>query len=92
MSTLGSYLEAGDILLGVHATNKQQLFEVIGKHLQTAHGVPAESVALSLQRRELAASTALGYGCGHPARAGKGTGAHSSRLRSPGSAAGFRRA
>lgn len=66
MSTLGSYLEAGDILLGVHATNKQQLFEVIGKHLQTAHGVPAETVALSLQRRELAASTALGYGVAIP--------------------------
>jgi len=66
MSALSCHLEARDILLGVQATSKQELFEVIGKHMETAHGVPAGSVASSLQRRELAGSTALGHGVAIP--------------------------
>ena len=66
MSTLSQYLEARDILLDVPATSKLKLFEVIGKHMETVHGVPADSVASSLQRRELAGSTALGHGVAIP--------------------------
>lgn len=66
MSALSSHLEAGDILLEVQATDKRQLFEVIGRHMEAAHGVPADSVASSLQRRELAGSTALGQGVAIP--------------------------
>ncbi|WP_406625630.1 PTS sugar transporter subunit IIA [Acidovorax sp. SDU_ACID1] len=66
MSVLSQYLAVRDILLDVHATSKLQLFEMIGKHMETAHGVPADSVASSLQRRELAGSTALGHGVAIP--------------------------
>lgn len=66
MSALSQYLETRDILLNVQVTSKLQLFEIIGKHMMTAHGVPADSVASSLQRRELAGSTALGNGVAIP--------------------------
>ncbi|GAD22081.1 PTS sugar transporter subunit IIA [Acidovorax sp. MR-S7] len=66
MGALSGYLEARDILLGVQATGKRELFEMIGKHMEVAHDVPADSVASSLQRRELAGSTALGRGVAIP--------------------------
>lgn len=63
---VSTYLEVDDILLGIQAKSKQQLFEAIGKHMQHTHGVPADSVASSLQRREAAGSTALGFGVAIP--------------------------
>lgn len=66
MNTIGSDLEVDDILLAVKPANKRQLFEVIGRHMQDVHGVPAESVAATLERREMAASTALGHGVAIP--------------------------
>ena len=66
MSTLSKHLDEIDILLGLQAASKREVFQAIGQHMQTAHGVSAESVAWSLLRRELAGSTALGCGVAIP--------------------------
>jgi nitrogen PTS system EIIA component len=66
MNGLSTYLEVGDILLGVRSADKSQLFEAIGRHVQAAHGVPAQSVVSALRRREMAGSTALGHGVAVP--------------------------
>lgn len=66
MSPLNAYLATEDILLHMEAGNKKVLFEAIGRHMEKVHGIPGESVAAALQRRELAASTALGCGVAIP--------------------------
>lgn len=66
MSTLFRFLEEQDILLDVHAQDKQHLFETIGAHLHRVHGVAAESVARALERRESVGTTALGHGVAIP--------------------------
>lgn len=45
MSTLSKHLDEIDILLGLQAASKREVFQAIGQHMQTAHGVSAESVA-----------------------------------------------
>lgn len=66
MSTLSKHLDEIDILLERKAASKREVFQVIGQHMQTAHGVSAESVESSLLRRESAGSTALGCGVAIP--------------------------
>ncbi|MGE3772144.1 MAG: PTS sugar transporter subunit IIA [Gammaproteobacteria bacterium] len=66
MTALSEGLTVEDILLGVQVASKQQLFEIVDAHMQAAHGMPAESVASALQRREQAGSTALGHGIAIP--------------------------
>ncbi|MEN5254673.1 PTS sugar transporter subunit IIA [Pseudomonas protegens] len=66
MSKVARYLQVEDILLAVNVTNKQRLFEQVGQHLQETRQLPADWVAASLWRRELAASTAIGEGVAVP--------------------------
>jgi len=66
MDALGKHLAVEDVLLDIRAMDRQQLFDAIGRHMQNVHGLPAESVAAALLRREQAASTALGHGVAIP--------------------------
>ncbi|MGE8311075.1 MAG: PTS sugar transporter subunit IIA [Pseudomonas protegens] len=66
MSKLARYLQVEDILLDVHVSNKQRLFEQVGQHLQETRQLPGDWVTASLWRRELAASTAIGDGVAVP--------------------------
>lgn len=66
MSVLGNHLAVDDILLDLQTAGKRPLFDAIGRHMQNIHGIPAESVATALLRREQAGSTALGCGVAIP--------------------------
>lgn len=66
MDTLGDCLQTGDILLGVRTQTKLDLLMEIGRHVERMHGLPAESVASALLRRERAGSTAIGEGVAIP--------------------------
>ncbi len=66
MSGLSRFLSEEDILLDVLATNKQQVFEEIGAHMQRTHGKSASDVSTALERRERIGSTALGHGVAIP--------------------------
>ena len=66
MSTLGSYLQVEDVLLGLQVTDKRQLFQAIGLHVQRIGGLAAEDVSSGLMRREQAGSTGLGLGVAVP--------------------------
>ena len=54
MSTLGTYLQVEDVLLGLPVTDKRQLFQAIGLHVQCIGGLAAEDVSAGLLRREQA--------------------------------------
>lgn len=66
MARLLDHFDERDILLHVRARDKRQLFEAIGLHMEWAHGIPPDSVATALQRREAAGTTALGHGVAIP--------------------------
>jgi PTS system nitrogen regulatory IIA component len=66
MNTIAHYLSAQDICLDVDAESKGALFEEIGRHMERAHGLRADSVAHSLARRERIGSTGLGQGVAIP--------------------------
>jgi PTS system nitrogen regulatory IIA component len=66
MSALGRYLQAEDVLLGLRAANKRQLFHAIALHVQRFGGLTADSVLAALRQRESAGSTALGLGVAFP--------------------------
>ncbi|MDF2395965.1 MULTISPECIES: PTS sugar transporter subunit IIA [Pseudomonas] len=89
MSKLARYLQVEDILLAVNVSNKQRLFEQVGRHLQETRQLPGDAVTASLWRRELAASTAIGDGVALPhARLAELDGIHALYLR-PQSAIAF---
>ena len=55
-----------DILLDVDASNKSELIDGIGQHMQRVHAMPQESIALALSQREQIGSTGLGEGVALP--------------------------
>jgi PTS system nitrogen regulatory IIA component len=66
LNTLASYLYPENICLDVAVTNKLELFDVIGRHMEREHALPQEWVIRSLSRREQAGSTGLGKGVAIP--------------------------
>ncbi len=66
MVKLAEYLHEKDVLLGVEALNKNDLFGIIGRHIEELYQLPQSLVATSLSRREQAGSTAIGDGVAVP--------------------------
>ncbi|WP_310446168.1 PTS sugar transporter subunit IIA [Thiobacillus sp.] len=64
--SLASHLYPENICLDVAVSNKLELFDVIGRHMEREHGLPGEWAVRSLSRREQAASTGLGKGVAIP--------------------------
>jgi PTS system nitrogen regulatory IIA component len=63
---LADLLGVEDILLDLDATDKHQLFEAVGQHMEREHALPQAWVTESLSRREEAGSTGLGRGVAIP--------------------------
>ena len=63
---IADLLSPQDILLDLQVSDKSQLIEAIGRHMERAHAMPRESVALSLAHREQIGSTGLGQGVAIP--------------------------
>jgi PTS system nitrogen regulatory IIA component len=55
-----------DILLDVEVSSKSQLIDEIGRHMQRAHAMAQEWIALGLSQREQIGSTGLGEGVAIP--------------------------
>jgi PTS system nitrogen regulatory IIA component len=66
MSTLTNLLSSEDICLDMDVSNKLELFDLIGRHMERLYALPQEWVARSLVRREQAGSTGLGEGFAIP--------------------------
>ena len=66
LNTLTSYLYPENICLDVAVSNKLELFDVIGRHMEREHALPSDWVARNLSRREQAGSTGLGKGVAIP--------------------------
>lgn len=66
MKTVAQLLMPKDILLDVGATDREDLFQKIGRHMEWVHGLPLPAVAGSLSHREQIGSTALGHGIAIP--------------------------
>jgi len=66
LNTIAKLLRQEDILLNLRVSNKKQLLEEIGRHMELAHALPQEWVAASLSRREKVGSTGLGDGFAIP--------------------------
>lgn len=66
MNAIARQLSPEDILLDVSVSDKAELFQVVGRHMERAHGLKQDQVAASLSRREMAGSTALGQGFAIP--------------------------
>jgi nitrogen PTS system EIIA component len=66
LNTLASYLHPENICLNVAVSNKLELFDAIGRHMEREHGLHQEWVARSLSRREQVGSTGLGKGVAIP--------------------------
>lgn len=66
MKTISDFLRSEDIILDLDVTTKSQLFEEIGRHMESRHGMPQAWVVLSLSRREDVGSTGLGEGIAIP--------------------------
>ncbi|PPA04794.1 PTS nitrogen regulatory IIA subunit [Pseudomonas sp. MWU12-2312b] len=66
MSKFDELLNTQDILLGVEATNKPGLFELVGQHMEQTYQLPRSCVTTSLLRREQAGSTGIGEGVAVP--------------------------
>ena len=66
LSTLASYLYPENICLDVAVSNKLELFDAIGRHMEREHALHREWVARSLSRREQVGSTGLGKGVAIP--------------------------
>jgi PTS system nitrogen regulatory IIA component len=65
-NTIGALLLPEDILLDIDVAGKSELIEEIGRHTERAHGMPHQSVAVSLSYRERIGSTGLGEGVAIP--------------------------
>jgi len=66
MKTVAQLLMPKDILLDVGVSNKSDLLEKIGRHMEWVHGLPQAAVVASLHHREQIGSTALGHGIAIP--------------------------
>ncbi len=66
MSILAQYLWPQDIILDIEVASKDELFEVIGRHMEREHALPREWVVAGLVRRERIGSTGLGEGIAIP--------------------------
>ena len=66
MTRIADLLLPEDILLDLQVSGKSQLIEEVGRHMEHAHAMPHESVALSLSHREQIGSTGLGQGVAIP--------------------------
>lgn len=66
MGLLSQSLQEEDILLDIKAADKLDLFGLVGRHMQQRYGLQPTWVAAALDRREQAASTALGHGVAIP--------------------------
>lgn len=66
MSRISKYLWPEDILLDLEVSNKTQLFNEIGRHMEREHAMSQQWVALALSRREQLGSTGLGEGVAVP--------------------------
>jgi PTS system nitrogen regulatory IIA component len=66
VKAIAAHLLPQDILLGVDAVDREQLFALIGRHMRACHGLDEHFVAHCLSRREQAGSTALGLGVAIP--------------------------
>lgn len=64
--SLASHLYPENICLDVAVSNKLELFDVIGRHMEREHALHQEWVARSLSRREQVGSTGLGKGVAIP--------------------------
>lgn len=66
MNAIASLLWPENICLNVDVSNKVELFDVIGRHMEREHALPQEWVTRSLSRREQVGSTGLGKGVAIP--------------------------
>lgn len=66
MKKIATLLLAEDIVLDLEVSNKSELIEEIGHHMERAHAMAHDSVALSLSNRERIGSTGLGQGVAIP--------------------------
>ena len=66
MSTIAALLNPRDIVLDLAVSTKAELIEMIGRHMEQVHGMPAEWVTVSLSRREQVGSTGIGDGVAIP--------------------------
>jgi nitrogen PTS system EIIA component len=66
LTRIADLLLPQDILLDLDVSDKSQLIEEIGRHMERAHALPHASVALSLSHREQIGSTGLGQGVAIP--------------------------
>ena len=66
MNTIASLLRPEDIVLDLVVSNKSELLDAIGQHMERSHGLPHHSVARDLDRREQVGSTGLGEGVALP--------------------------
>jgi len=66
LKPISDLLRSEDIVLDLVVTTKRQLFDEIGRHMESRHGMPQAWVVLSLSRREEVGSTGLGEGVAIP--------------------------
>jgi PTS system nitrogen regulatory IIA component len=66
LTKIADLLLPEDILLDLEVSDKSHLIEEIGRHMERAHALPHEAVALSLSHREQIGSTGLGQGVAIP--------------------------
>ncbi len=63
---LAGLLQTSDLLLDVTVEDRDDLFELIGEHMKSVHGLEVASVVRGLGRRERMGSTAVGEGVAIP--------------------------
>jgi PTS system nitrogen regulatory IIA component len=66
MKTVAQLLMPKDILLDVVVSDRDDLLQKIGRHMEWVHGLSQASVFASLAHREQIGSTALGHGIAIP--------------------------
>ncbi len=66
LNTIADLLRTEDILLDLDVVTISQLFDEIGRHMESRHGMPQAWVVLSLSRREEVGATGLGEGVAIP--------------------------
>lgn len=66
LNAFSRYLRSEDILLDVEVSGRDQLFDGIGRHMETEYSMPHDEVVAGLSRRERVGSTGLGAGIALP--------------------------
>jgi PTS system nitrogen regulatory IIA component len=64
--SIPTLLSEKDILLELAVEDKHALLEVVGEHMEAAHGLSRELVRRGLEQRERVGSTAIGQGVAIP--------------------------